>query len=209
MEDQKEFSLGSISLLIPPSRTGEKRAREELFAELKGYLDVIAEKNLDFAARQKVGVSDIVQSSFIRVIENFESFRGQTSGELKAWVKKIVQNEVNRVHRTYATEKRNSKREVSLSPKTNDSLPGVFTPVDTAMTPSSDSLKNEQRRKVHEILAQLKPVHAEVIRLRNIESLSYREIGERMNRTEKSASQLWYRAMVNFEKKLRDGGEFS
>jgi len=206
MEDQ-QFNLGSISILIPPSRTGERRAREELFTELKGYLDVIAERNLALGARQKVGVSDIVQSSFIRVIENFENFRGETSGELKAWIKIIVKNEVNRVHRTYATEKRNSKREVSLSLKSNDSLAAGFTPVDTASTPSSGFLKSEQRQKVHEILANLKPDHAEVIRLRNIVSLSYKEIGERMNRSEKSVSQLWYRAMVNFEKRLREGGE--
>lgn len=205
MENQN-VNLGSISILIPQSRMGERRAREELFAELKGYLDVIADRNLDAGARQKVGVSDIVQSSFIRVIENFEDFRGQTSGELKAWIKRIVKNEINRVHRTYSTEKRNTKREVSLSPRTDDSLAIGITPIDTEETPSSGSLKSEQRRRVHDILAQLKPEHAEVIRLRNIESLSYKEIGETMGRSEKSASQLWYRAMVNFEKKLREVG---
>lgn len=206
MENQN-VNLGSISLLIPQSRMGEKRAREELFAELKGYLDVIADQNLDMGARQKVGVSDIVQCSFIRVIENFEDFRGETSGELKAWINRIVKNEINRVYRTYSTEKRNTSREVSISPKTDDSMAAGFVPVDTEVTPASGSLKSEQRQRVHDILGQLKPDHAEVIRLRNIESLSYKEIGERMERSEKSASQLWYRAMVNFEKKLRDDGD--
>ena len=209
--ENKNVDLGSISLLIPQSKSGVKQAREELFTELKGYLDIVADRNLGIGARQKVGASDIVQSSFIRIIENFEDFRGETSAELKAWIKTIVKNEIHRVNRTYSTEKRDTKREVSISPKKDDSFATANSPVpiDDEATPSSGALKNEQRRRVHDILSQMKPEQAEVIRLRNIESLSYREIGKKMDRSEKSASQLWYRAMVNFEKKLRDSEGFA
>ena len=201
-----ELNVNSISVLIEPAREGESASREQLFAELRGYLELIANRNMDPQVKQKAGTSDIIQSSFLKIVEKFDQFQGESSGELKAWIKTIVANEVNGVRRSYKAEKRDMDREVSLSPSApsqND-----FELTDGQLTPSSDALRNEQRKKIHEVLARLSPDDAMVIKLRNLEALSFREIGKRMNRSEQAASQLWYRAMLKFEEKLRAAGEF-
>ncbi len=200
------FDMGSISFLIPASREGEPEAREKLFSELRSYLESVADRNIDQGLKRKAGSSDIVQSSFMRILEKFDQFQGTTSVELKAWIKTIVVNEINGVRRSYKTDKRDKDREVSISPA-NSTSPGLH-PVDRNLTPSSRALKAEQNKKFHEILGQLSRSDAEVIRLRNVEMLSFNEIGKRMNRSEQAASQLWYRAILKFEEKLRASGEF-
>lgn len=196
MADQSP-NLNSISLLIESTRNGESESRDRLFAQLQGYLELTANRNTDAQTMQKAGASDIVQASFVTLVEKFDQFQGKTSQEFKAWIKTIVTNEANRVRRTYNTRMRDSKREVSIS-----STPGL-SPADNNLTPSSDALRAEQKKKFHEILGFLSDQDSEVIRLRNIESLSFREIGEKMNRSEQAASQLWYRAILKFEERLR------
>ena len=204
-DEENPIDPGSISLLIPESRNGQKSAREELFSALKGYLESTAARQVDGSLKRKAGASDIVQASFLKIIENFESFRGETSAELKAWIKTIVRNEANQLRRSFQSEKRDINREILISPPGASSAPPL-TPADANLTPSSDAVKAEQNQRFHEILEELSADNAEVIRLRNIESLSFLEIGERMNRTEQAASQLWYRAILKFEEKLKAAG---
>ena len=66
----------------------------------------------------------------------------------------------------------------------------------------------ERVKLFHEILKELSPEHAEIIRLRNLEQLPFKVIGERMERSEDAANKLWYRAMVKFEEKLKQDGNF-
>ncbi|MEM7453722.1 MAG: sigma factor, partial [Planctomycetota bacterium] len=110
------IDMGSISLLIPPSRDGDPKARDVLFQELENYLSLVARSNLDPQMKPKAGVSDIVQESFLKIVQNFDSFRGETSGELKAWIKTIVKNEISGMRRSYKTGKRDVDREISMSP---------------------------------------------------------------------------------------------
>jgi len=204
--EPEKVDLGSISILIPASKADEGNARAVLFTELKGYLEAAARSNMDPRIQHKIGASDIVQNSFLRVIENFDQFRGKTSGELKAWIKSVVKNEIKGACRALRTNKRNVAREVPIAPGTS-TAPG-FTLADANSTPSTCAIRQEQSDRVHEILAELNPDDAQVIQLKNIESLSFSEIAVRMNRSESAASQLWYRAVLKFEEKLRASGDF-
>jgi len=192
------LQVGPISRLIEPTRLGQEEARELLLKSLRPYLQMVAADNLDVRLRQKAGVSDIVQLSFLKIIDKFDSFRGESSNELKAWIRTIVKREIGDLRSSYHAAKRNVVREESPSADRDRSL------ADPMLTPSSDALQKEQNARVREVLESLAPDDATVINLRNFESLSFREIGERMNRSEQAASQLWYRAILRFEQKFRE-----
>ena len=66
----------------------------------------------------------------------------------------------------------------------------------------------ERRQLFHQVMLELSPEHAEVIQLRSIDELSFKEIGERMDRSEDAVSKLWYRAMLKLEEKLKSRGNF-
>ena len=198
--DDASVDHGSISLLIPPTRAGDPEARENLMRELKAYLESSARRHMDPQLKSKAAPSDIVQQSFVQIIEKFEQFRGENSRELRGWIERIVINEVGRTRKKFHTAKRDAKREKSMSAKTSHAFD--FIPSDGALTPSSEAISKERNERLNQVLAELKPSHAEVIRLRVFESLSFKEIGEKIGKSENSASQLWYRAMLKFESKL-------
>ena len=180
-EENGSVDHGSISLLTPPTRNGDPKAREELMRELKSYLESTAKRHMDHQLQSKTGSSDIVQQSFLQIIEKFEQFRGQNSRELRGWIETIVINEIGRTRRKFHTAKRDAKREKSMFAKTSQAFDIV--PSDGALTPSSEAISRERKERLHQVLAELKPEHAEVIRLRTFESLSFKEIGEKMGRS--------------------------
>jgi RNA polymerase sigma-70 factor (ECF subfamily) len=147
-----------------------------------------------------------VQLSLVRVIQGFENFCGTSSAELRGWLKAIVTNEVHRMRRSFDTEKRDLHRETALPGFDDDHW--ALAPVDGQLTPSSQSIARERIEKFYAILEQLSAEHAEVIRLRNIERCSFREIAEKMVRSPEAAAKLWYRAMIKFEEELRADGNF-
>ena len=203
--DQPEVDLDSVSILIPKSQQGDGVAREKLLGELQSYLEMVAQQNLQGGLKQKVGVSDVVQMSFVRVLENFENFRGNSRGEFHSWLKSIVINEINKTRRTYATKKRDVSRETPI-----DSPTTAFSahPVDTNNTPCRENMAAERVEVFREVLKELSPQHAEVIQLRRIDELPFKEIAEKMGRSEDSVSKLWYRAMLKLEEKLKMRGNF-
>lgn len=81
-------------------------------------------------------------------------------------------------------------------------------PADQNLTPSSEAVAAEQVERFHAVLSELPEDYAEVIRLRSIERLTFKEVAKRMERSHDSVTKLWYRAMLQFEAKLRGFRDF-
>lgn len=188
-------------MLIPKCKQGDDAARENLLTEISGFLKLVADQNMDSKLRQKIGASDIVQDSLIKLVEHFEQFNGNTSIEFRGWLKRIVVNEIHSKRRAFATAKRNSLREETIESGSSGQL-GVQ-PEDSNLTPSSNAIAKERVERFYQALDGLSDDHATVIRLRNLDRLSFKDIGEIMGRSEDAVSKLWYRAILNFEEKFK------
>ena len=190
------MDLNSVSALF--NRIDEPEVRESLMELMQGYLRQVASINVEASLKQKVGTSDIVQQSFLRVIEHFEQFNGESTQQFKAWLKQIVIHEISKARRGYFTEKRDVNREKSL-----DAGYGAWAVHDKLKTPQTNAIDLERIEIFHKVLKKLSPDDATVIQLRSIEGLPFKEIAAQMERTEESTAKLWYRAVLRFEEKLK------
>ncbi|MEZ6093332.1 MAG: ECF-type sigma factor [Pirellulaceae bacterium] len=168
--DQSNVDLNSITQLIPPTRIGEAKAREQLFHELKSYLESVANRQLIADLQPQMGVSAIVQTSFVRIVEKFDPFRGHTSGELRARIRTIVKNEIQGLRVTFRLQKRNVKREQLIQ---NGET--AWDPIDPHLTPSTGAIRSEQMERIEEALSRLSDEDDQVIRFRNFESMPSRK----------------------------------
>ncbi len=191
------MDLNSVSALF--GKINEPSVKDELMTLMQGYLQTIAEQNVESSLRQKMGTSDIVQQSFLQVIEHFENFRGESTAQFKAWLKTIVINEIKKSRRSFFTVKRDVKRETTFA----DQAEPVPSQTSRFATPSTEALASERIETFHAVLQELSGEDAMVIRLRSIEGLTFEEVGQRMNRSKDNVSKLWYRAVIKFEAKLR------
>lgn len=192
-----------LSALIPRTRDGDREARDELLSQLRDYLLQIANEHLDAKLRQKNAGSDIVQVSFVRIVESFEHFHGTNSHQLLAWIRQIVINETRTARRRFKTGKRNYGREEPLDAG-DAGVHGQL--VDKNPTPSSSAMRAERLAQFHAALSELPPDQATIIKLRSLDRLSFSDAGKQMNRSAEAASQLWYRAIVRFEEALSRRG---
>jgi RNA polymerase sigma-70 factor (ECF subfamily) len=132
--------------------------RQRFEAQALPHLD--AAYNLArWLARSPVEADDIVQDAMLRAFRAFDGFRG---GDIKAWLLAIVRN----CWLTAAGKKR-----------VHAGLEDQELPAGDA-TPEEAAIQAGTRRRLDSLIAQLPAEFREVLILREMEDLSYREIAE-------------------------------
>lgn len=206
MDEQDDFELDTVRLLVEQARGGDVAAKSELASQVQSYLSMMADRKLNPAIRSNINPSDIVQHTLIRMVDGIDNFRGTTRAEFFGWLNTIVQNESARANRHYRSQKRDVTRQRSIAQPDSGSFFFVE-PSDDQPTPQTSALSQERIELLYELLKRLPENYAEVIRLRNLEQLSFHEIGERMDRSEAASSKLWNRAIEKFQKELEKSNE--
>lgn len=184
------------------ARAGSPAALGAALESCRGYLLGIAEGELDRALRAKGGASDLVQETFLEAQRDFAGFRGASHAELRAWLRRLLLNNVANFARHYrGTGKRRLDREVGL-PGGNSSLaPGTGMPADTP-TPSVRVMADEQERELNAAMARLPEDYRQILTLRYREEKSFEEIAALMGRTANAARKLWARAVEKLQEEM-------
>lgn len=201
MAESQKLEMDSVRILINRIREGDESAQSDLVNQIHSYVAIMADQNLDHQIRNFVGPSDIVQQTMMKMVKGIDQFEGQTTPEFFGWVNMIIKNEALKSLRDQTRQKRDVRRRKSLDELRDDSQSG-FEPRQAQLTPQSDALAKERIESFHRALSKLTEEHATIIRLRNLEHLSFAEIANRLGRTKDSVSKLWYRAILKFKKEL-------
>lgn len=139
--------------------------------------------------------SDVVQESYLRALKFFGSYRG---GVARAWLLTIVRN----TSLNWLTQNLNQKT-VPL-PDTNNEDENVGQElVDDKADPEFDLIQKQAAATMDQLIGALPVKYREVIILREIEELSYKEIAEiidmpigtvmsRLARARKAIQQHWH-----------------
>ncbi len=139
----------------------DKRRRFE--AQALPHLD--AAYNLArWLARSPADADDIVQDAMLRAFRAFDGFRGE---EPKAWLLAIVRN----CCITAVTQRRRR----SHQPLPDDDDGGAAT-IDPAPDPELAAIRADEGRKLDAVLRELADEYREILVLRELEDMSYREI---------------------------------
>jgi RNA polymerase sigma-70 factor (ECF subfamily) len=112
-------------------------------------------------SRSPVEADDIVQDAMLRAFRAFDGFRG---GDIKAWLLTIVRN-------CWLSTVVGSRRRAHASLEDQE-LPA------TDASPEDAAIQAGTQRRMDLLIAQLAPEFREVLILREMEDLSYREIAE-------------------------------
>jgi len=116
--------------------------------------------------RNDQDAEDVVQESFLKAYKAQESFRG---GEARTWVLSIVRNTAMDLLRRYKL-----RATVTLGDQ-------GYEPQDHSPDPERGLLEQSRREQVRQAISHLESEFREVIVLRAIEGLSYKEIASVLN----------------------------
>src|SRR6516165_4530900 len=97
------------------AQAGSREALGHVLETFRGYLLLVANRQLDPELRAKGGASDLVQDTFLEAQRDFGQFHGASVDELRAWLRRLLLNNVANFTRHYRQRaKREVVREVPL-----------------------------------------------------------------------------------------------
>jgi RNA polymerase sigma-70 factor (ECF subfamily) len=127
---------------------------------------------------------------------DFRRFAGEGEAELVAWLRRILVRNLADQARWHKAERRDVRRQESLEEllerrgqEAEDALLAGLS------TPSVRARRREQAVLLADAVAQLPDDYREVILLRHVERLSFKEVAARMDRSSGAVRMLWLRAL--------------
>jgi len=120
-----------------------------------------------YLTRHEADAQDVVQDAYLRALKYFDGFRGTDQGDGRAWLMAIVRNTAYTWRRRYRQEASAAEFDEQLH---SEAVAEVH--------PEAEALDASARESLHQALDRLPPEFREVIVLRELQGLSYKEIGE-------------------------------
>jgi RNA polymerase sigma factor (sigma-70 family) len=141
----------------------DRRQRFEM--QVLPHLDA-AYRFARWLVRSPGDADDVVQEAILRAFRGFDALRGS---DVKAWLLTIVRN----CHSTAA--KQQLRRAFVPLPEEHD-VQDWQAMIATTPDPESTSIRRDEERTIDRLLSVLPEEHREVLLLREIEEMDYREI---------------------------------
>ena len=185
---------------LAAARAGSRAALGQALEACRGYLLMIARRELGPQLQAKGGASDVVQETVLDAVRDFAHFQGNTEAELLQWLRRLLLNNLADFTRQYrATDKRQIDREVRLEGGDSSAERGGGLAAGLP-SPSGEAMAHEQAEAVRRAVARLPDDYRRVIVLRYQEQLSFDEIGRSLGLTANAARKLLLRAVERVQR---------
>jgi RNA polymerase sigma-70 factor (ECF subfamily) len=164
----------------------------------RDYLHLLARLQLDTHLRGKLDPSDLVQQTLLKAHQRREDFRGSSSGERAAWLRRILATTLIDATRKYGRE---LAREGGIE-RTLDASSGrleAWLAADQS-SPSDAASRQEQLLRMASALARLPGDQRTVVELHHLGDVSVADLAAQLGRTEAAVAGLLRRGL----QKLRD-----
>ncbi len=186
------------------ARSGASEQLGQLMEIYRNYLTILASTQINQRLRSRVSPSDVVQETMLAVHRDIANFRGSTEREFLAWLRQVL---INTIHHTVEVhvkaQRRDIRREISIEQigalMDRSAANFVRELADPGPSPSALVRRREASVSLANQLAKLRPQYRDVIVLRNLQGLSFEEVGTRMARSSGAVRMLWLRAIEKFK----------
>jgi RNA polymerase sigma-70 factor (ECF subfamily) len=164
--------------------------------EFRDYLRVLASAQLDPRLHRKLDASDLVQQTLLEAHRDMEQFRGDSRGELAAWLRQILARNLANVLREFGREKRDVRREQSLEKGMEESAVRLEACLaDAGVAPDDRAARNEMLLRLARALVTLPGPQREAVELRHLHGWTLNDIAKRMGRSSAAVAGLLHRGL--------------
>jgi RNA polymerase sigma-70 factor (ECF subfamily) len=162
----------------------------------RSYVVLLARSYWNPRLQGKLDPSDVVQQTLMQAWQGLDEFRGQTDGECRAWLRRILTRCVADLARGFARDKRAVTKECSLDAMVTESSGRLEAWLDDQQSsPQERAERDEQLVQLADALEALPEAQQEAIALHHLHGLSIAEIGPLIDRTPSAVAGLLKRGL--------------
>jgi RNA polymerase sigma-70 factor, ECF subfamily len=172
--------------LVLAFKSGDEQAYDEIYRRHSPKVRAVCSRRLS----QPFDADEAVQETFLRAYQALGRFNGQY--KLGAWLNRIAVNVCIDELRTRAR---------------SDVVDDIGDRVDETER-GPDEIISTRRPEVIDALNELKPLHANVLRLRALDELTHEELAARLHITPAQVKSLLHRARAAFKRVVREASGF-
>lgn len=184
-------SLETTAVLLGRARSGDERARNQLFARYIPVLGRWVHQRLPRSARDLAETDDMVQVTLMRALRNLDGFEPRGEGAFLGYLRQILLNAIRDEIR------RASTRRAPLP--LHDALP------DPGPTALEEALGRETMQRYEAGLARLTPQQREAVILKVEMGLTNPEIAAALGKSSVDAARMLIaRALVDLAEFMRE-----
>ncbi len=208
MNDARNDTAGTsredAEALIGRARGGDQEALGRLLGLYRNYLWLLARAQIRGDVRARVDASDVVQETCLDACRCFDAFRGGCEGELVAWLRRVLANNLADQLKRHGAAMRDVGRQRSLEAMLDRSSAALQAALGDLSTPSARASRRESAVILADALAALPDDYRDVVILRHVERLKFDEVAARMGRSSGAVRMLWARALERLRALLGD-----
>ena len=173
---------------IRQARAGNRDALNRLIARSQARLSEMAHMRLGPGLRRRINTSDLLQSTYLDVVRDVDTFEGQTEDAFVGWVGRIIENNIRDKVRFFGAGKRKEPPTPNSADDDPWELPG------SEGTPSAAATFGEELAIFGQAMASLSDDQRRAIQLRFVEGMNHRDAAKELGRTESATRVLISRA---------------
>ncbi|NJD10716.1 MAG: sigma-70 family RNA polymerase sigma factor [Gemmatimonadetes bacterium] len=171
------MSRQESTVLLRAARGGSPEALGELYARCGTRLLAFIRLRMGRDLRLRVESRDILQATLLKSFQRIQQFEGDDGATLMGWLVRIAENEIRDQVDYQHRQRRNVAAGVPID------AGGIDVPA-SVRSALSAAVLNEEAERLGAALETLDPDHREVIVLRKLEELSFKDVAARMGRSE-------------------------
>jgi RNA polymerase sigma-70 factor (ECF subfamily) len=172
--------------------------------EFRSYLGLLARAQLHPRLGAKLDASDLVQQTLLEAHQNEAVFRGNTTAEKAAWLRRILLHNLQNTLRDLQAQKRDVAREQPFEDALQQSSAAIgnWVAADQA-SPSAALQKADEWLRLANGIAELPDAQQQALVLRYWQDWSLRDIADHLQRSPAAVAGLLHRGLRQLRERLQ------